>query len=369
MRLHSRRAVLKALLGSISGATSAVRAAQEPVRVGAIRWDAWYSPDSAPGSSEWYAAHNLDPAPYHRRAPFFAKQISSDRMNIDGTAESMEAEISYAADAGINYWAFGWYPSGRSLRRAWEYYQASTQKNRVRWCVLIGMGSLAKNFPTHAELLSFFRQSFYEKVGDRPLMFVMHETADISLAKAAVSKLRSVCQKNSVGNPYIVVECPVAHCAAEDLRSIGGDAISAYATGPMIAKGPMSYRLFDLKVRDFWQSMLTTGAAVVPNGMTGWDRRPRFDHPPPFDLDSKRTSATPEKYVSPGSDSEIAQHIDAMIRFIADHPSSCVARTAIVYSWNECDEGGSVLCPTWSENGPNNSLLDAVSSVLSQRGQ
>ncbi len=51
-------------------------------------------PDMAPNSSEWYAAHGLDPQRYHHRAPFFAEESDKDRMFISGTQASMDAEIS-----------------------------------------------------------------------------------------------------------------------------------------------------------------------------------------------------------------------------------------------------------------------------------
>ena len=70
--------------------------------------------------------------------------------------------------------------------------------------------------------------------------------------------------------------------------------------------------------------MAATGVAVVPNGMTGWDRRPRIEHPPPFDP----IKVGPNDYVIPGSAAEIAHHIDAAVSFVRSNgksvlPSMC----------------------------------------------
>jgi hypothetical protein len=332
------------------------------VRIGAIRWDAWYSPDTSPGSSEWYAAHDLDPDAFHYRAPFFAEQVGKERMSINGTQSSIDAEIDYAANAGIDYWAFGWYQEGRPLHKAWEYYQASPQRERVKWCALIGLNSLAQRFPPTANLISSFRQSNYERFGDRPLLYVMHEKTEIASARRSLELIRSECVSAGIGDPYVVIQCSVAKTGASDAEAINADAISAYASAPAISNGPVSYLVLDRFVRNFWTQMVRTGVAVVPNVMTGWDRRPRIRQPPPFD--SYRAKAT--EYVVPGSPNEIANHVKAAIGFVKSHPSACPSKSILIYSWNECDEGGSVLCPTWSEHGPAHEVLDAVSRVLSE---
>lgn len=362
--LMPRRSILKLAAGGIAAAGQRLRIvrAREPkkVRVGAIRWDAWYGPDSSPGSSEWYAAHDLDPARYHRRAPFFAQLVDDDRMRIDGTQDSMDAEIAYAADAGLNYWAFGWYQAGRPLHRAWEFYQSSPHRSRVNWCVLIGLGSIPGKFPPTDDLIAYFQQPEYEKYGDRPILFVMHDKTSLQPAAGALASLRAQCSAAGFADPYVVIQSSVASTAASDARAIGADAISAYADAPPISNGPAAYAKLDAFVRKRWSEMAATGVPVVPNGMTGWDRRPRIEHPPPFDP----IKVGPNDYVIPGSAAEIARHIDAAVSFVRSNERLCPSKHVLVYSWNECDEGGSVLCPTWSERGADHSLLDAVSAVL-----
>lgn len=365
----SRRAALKLAFGGLAAAAGSrprallAREASRDVgkvRVGAIRWDAWYAPDMAPGSSEWHAAHGLDPAKYHHRAPFFAEKVDSDRMFISGTQASMDAEIAYAAKAGIDYWAFGWYQFGRPLRKGWEYYQLSERNSLVNWCALIGLGSLAGNFPPPADLIRYFQYSNYETFGNRPLLYVMHDKTPLPAAARALDALRAACVSAGVGNPYVVVQSSVAKLGALDARAIGADAIGAYATAPPISNGPIPYAALDAFVRKFWLDMAATGMPIVPNGVTGWDRRPRIERPPPFDP----LHVGPNDYVIPGTPKDIAGHVEAVLAFVRSHPGTCQANTALIYSWNECDEGGSVLCPTWSESGADHTLLDAVSRVL-----
>ncbi|WP_315834520.1 hypothetical protein [Bradyrhizobium prioriisuperbiae] len=367
----SRRAALRLAFGGLAAAADFrprklfardTSGDGDKVRVGAIRWDAWYAPDMAPGSSEWHAAHGLDPAKYHHRAPFFAEKIGTDRMFISGTQASMDAEISYAAKAGISYWAFGWYQFGRPLRKGWEYYQLSEHNALVNWCALIGLGSLAGNFPPTADLVRYFQYENYEKFGDRPLLYVMHDKSPLPAAARALDALRAACAAAGVGNPYVIAQSSVAKLGALDARGIGADAIGAYASAPAMTGGPIPYATLDAFVRKFWLEMAATGLPVVPNAMTGWDRRPRIERPPPFDP----LHLNPDDYVIPGTPKDIAAHIEAAVAFVRAHRGTCEANNVLVYSWNECDEGGSVLCPTWSENGVDHSRLDAVARVLKQ---
>jgi hypothetical protein len=361
----SRRYFLRlAARVAAAGASSRLRVVHaldlSKVRVGAIRWDAWYGPDSAPGSSEWYAAHDLDPEQYHHRAPFFAQQISKTEMLIDGTQTSMDAEISYAVGAGISYWAFGWYQNGRPLHKGWEYYQSSRNNAQINWCALIGLSSLVGKFPPTNDLISYFQQSNYEKFDNRPILYVMRDKSSLSAAARALAALRSECAAAGVSSPYVVLQSNIAKTGASEATTIGADAISVYANSPPLFNGPIPYTKLDTFVRKFWTEMAATGVPIVPNGMTGWDRRPRIDRPPPFDP----LKATPNEYVVPGTPTEIAAHVGAALSFVRSNTRACPSNNVLLYSWNECDEGGSVLCPTWSESGDDRTVLGAVSMVL-----
>jgi hypothetical protein len=275
----------------------------------------------------------------------------------------MDVEVAYAAASGIDYWAFGWYPAGRPFRKAWEFYESSPRRKLVNWCILIGLNSLAEKFPPHSELIRFFQEPQYEKVNGRPLLFVMHEKADLSKAARSFQELQRLCSAFNLDRPYVVVQCPVANLGASEANQMGADAISAYGYAPAIPKGPIPYATLDRSVRQFWTELARTGLPIVPNGMTGWDLRPRIEHPPPFDP----IASTMDRYVSPGTPQEIADHIEALVGFIRSNPRACEAHRGIIYSWNEFDEGGSALCPSWSERGPDDSILAAVSKKLRRR--
>jgi hypothetical protein len=337
------------------------------VRVCAIRFDAWYggeagAPGASAGTSDWYASHDLDAPQYQARAPFFAKRLSPALMSINGQQADMDAELLYAANAGLKWYAWAWYGPTSNYRKAWNYYQASPNKNLVNWCVLIGLSSLAANFPATSEYLSFFQQGNYEKYGTRPLIVVFYDNSSQSAAATAISNLRTACSNAGVGNPYILLQANSAALAASTMTAIGADAIGCYATAPATS-GPISYSAMDTFVQNFNAALIATGSPVIPLMMSGWDRRPRIERPPPFDIEWKPFGAM-SSYVAPGTPAQIASHFTSVIAQVTNNASACPANKALAYSWNEFDEGGGGLCPLWTAAGPNSAILAALTGVL-----
>lgn len=71
--------------------------------VGAIRWDAW----AGGGGVTRIMERTLGPQRYHHRLPWFAKVTGTDTVRIAGGAQAIiDREIAFAADAGLDYWAF-----------------------------------------------------------------------------------------------------------------------------------------------------------------------------------------------------------------------------------------------------------------------
>ena len=70
--------------------------------VGAIRWDAWSG-----GSVTAQVERTLGPEKYRDRLPWFATVVDDKTVRIvGGNQETMDEEIQFAADAGLDYWAF-----------------------------------------------------------------------------------------------------------------------------------------------------------------------------------------------------------------------------------------------------------------------
>ena len=116
-------------------------------------------------------------------------------------------------------------------------------------------------------------------------------------------------------------------------------------------------------VRGFWERCEKTGAQVVPIAMAGWDRRPRIEHPVPWEKYQKPGEGMERYYATP-TPQELAAHIEEAMRWAAERPARCPAQAVILYAWNEHDEGG-WLQPTLGADGkPDASRIRAIGKVL-----
>ena len=111
-----------------------------------------------------------------------------------------------------------------------------------------------------------------------------------------------------------------------------------------------------------WANALATKTPYVPLVTTGWDKRPRQDHP--VSWEKNPGYAQQQTWPATPTPTELAAHLGRALAFVKAHPSVCPANTVIVYAWNEHDEGG-WLCPTWTPSGsPDTSRLDAIRGIL-----
>ena len=82
---------------------AALQAGDDGPIVGAIRWDAWCGDGSVTKAVE----SSLGQPKYHFRLPWFARVVGEGKVSINGDSQVIiEQEITHAAQAGLNYWAF-----------------------------------------------------------------------------------------------------------------------------------------------------------------------------------------------------------------------------------------------------------------------
>jgi hypothetical protein len=355
-----------------SGWIASGSASAERVAAGAIRWDAW----DAAGSPILRAVEDdLGPLEFRGRAPFCAVASSAESISLArcDTQAAMDAEIAAAAGAGLAYWAYCWYGAGDAMMNAWALHQSSAQRNRVKWCMILQFSRLGADFAsTAAAYAGYFGQENYQRVaGGRPLLYLFvdqpeHLGRDFggswAKVRAGFDALGAACAKAGLARPYLVVMFGYPGMAHAIRGQLGGDAISNYMARAPGGK-PASYEALNLSAQAYWREMAATGSAIVPICLTGWDTRPRKRRPPFWESD-RRPDIGLDEYVAAGTPAEIAGQVAEALDYVKGHPESCPARTALIYSWNECDEGGSALVPTYAAAGANRAILDAVGAVL-----
>ncbi|MCX6896695.1 MAG: glycoside hydrolase family 99-like domain-containing protein, partial [Verrucomicrobia bacterium] len=331
-----------------------------------IRWDAWQEGGGIQAAVE----KSLGPNRWHYRLPFFAQVAGSNSVAINGNSQAiMDQEIYYAANAGIDYWAFVIYDSVHpniSLANALKLYLSSTSKSRINFASIISgthitNASTAWNAQVTYHVNHFGDPSYQKVLGNRPLFYIFggFPAGSVAIGRAAIAQLRTATTNAGLGNPYIVYQGFNAASDYTVLTDYGFDALGAYARPDGTGTGK-SYMAHATNVHNFWESDKATGANVVPIVSSGWDNRPRFENPVPWTTGSTN-------YVLPPTPDELTNHINDALNWTRSNLTNATpANTILIYAWNEHDEGG-WICPTLKTNAlanaPDTTRLDAIGTV------
>ncbi len=326
----------------------------EKVLVGVIRWDGYVGKKGT-----WQIGPILErtmgPERFHYRAPFFSVVTAKDSISMDGTTqEIMDQEIAYARDAGIDYWAYCYYPDGCGLELARKNHQTSKNANDIKWCAILG-GSFEFEIDSVKDysksLVADFSRDNYQKVsGDRPLIYLLHGT---NFTRAGLDTLRELSAGIGLKAPYVVVMDWNADSASAVCEKLGADALSCYAT---VGKDNLPFaEVIPPQSIVHWETYASK-KDVVPWICTGWNSRPRMESKNPwmkyYSDSTNCQDATPE---------DIKQFLISGIEWVQSNRSKVGANTVLVYAWNEHDEGYGAICPTLGKDGK--PVLDRLYAV------
>lgn len=349
-----------------------VRAESDGARpiVGAIRWDGWYGDGGVVKAVE----HSLGQPKYHFRLPWFAQLLDGDKVRINGDSqEIVEREIAYAAQAGLNYWAFVDYGNeAPGLSIALNRYLAAKDKQSVRYCFVEEGARLDKagraGWP---RLVEHFRNGDYQTVlGGRPLLFVFVKPP--RLTKADWDELKRQAVVAGLKTPYLVLLGWDPEQDAKAMVELGFDAVSAYARGGSYSMTQPSYAQQCAMIRrDRWEKWRALRVPSVTFASAGWDTRPRNERPPSW---MKEVTATPDPTpfsqqrplldAVTATPDELVTHVQEAINWTQANRNLNPANTLLIYAWNEHDEGG-WLQPTRGANGqPEDARIKALATVL-----
>lgn len=338
--------------------------------VGAIRWDGWYGDGGVVKAVE----HSLGQPKYHFRLPWFAQLLDGDKVRINGDSQDIVVrEIGYAAQAGLNYWAFVDYGNeAPGLSIALNRYLAAKDKRGVRYCLVEEGARLdqagSAGWP---RLVEHFRNGDYQTVlGGRPLLFVFVKPT--RLAKADWDELKRQAVAAGLKTPYLVLMGWNPEQDAKNMVELGFDAVSAYARGGSYSMTQPGYAQQCAMIRrDRWEKWQALRVPSVTFASAGWDTRPRNERPPPW---MKEVMATPDpkpaSQQKPLLDSvtatpnELAAHVQEAIAWSHANRHLNPANAVIIYGWNEHDEGGWIQPTLGADGKPNEERVSALSKVL-----
>ena len=346
-----RTLLIALLLVPLAALQAAAQALPQPV-VGAIRWDAWTG-----GEVTVQVERTLSPKKYHPRLPWFAEVLGDNKVQIDGgRQEIMDQEIGFAAEAGLDYWAFLLYPEPSTMSQSLRLYLKSNTRRRINFCVILHNNLKVDEAEWAGECeraVALLREPGYQTVlGRRPLVFAFQTRDDRIVQFRQAAKAAGI-------DPYCV---RMGWSPAEDFRRaapLGFEAVSAYACGSDDATFTDLCKRVEVS---YWRNAVAARVPYVPLVTTGWDKDPRKENPVSWEKDHGYHQQT--VFPTMATPAEITTHLAHALTFVREHPETCPANAVIIYAWNEHDEGG-WLCPTWTPDGtPDNSRLKAVGNVL-----
>lgn len=341
--------------------------AERPL-VGAIRWDAWYGDGTSVNGA---VEATLSVPRWQPRAPFFAEVVSTNQVVIRGGAAEIRKEIDFAADAGLDYWAFCVYEKDDNLSRALNLYLEAPNRDRINFCLNLqgghfGKGGLEAATARISRYVEAMKRPEYQTVLEgRPLVYLLFPANLIkpfalgSETKAAqlIQEFRVQAKAAGLKNPYIVFQDYSAGDVDVCREKYGADAIGAYAANT--GWHDCTYAKYrDYVEQTFWPSFQETGSEFVPLVATGFDMRPRIETGVSWDAGA--TNLNIKMYHDQPSPSELGQHLAASFEYVEEHRDQVPANAVLIYAWNEFDEGG-WLCPTL---GDGSIRLDAIRKVL-----
>lgn len=347
-----------------------LQAAQEPPIVGAIRWDGWYGAGGVVKQTE----ASLGQPKYQFRLPWFARVIGEDKVSINGDSQAIvEQEIAYAAEAGLNYWAFvDYWDEDPNMHLALNRYLGAKNKKDVRFCFVEEGHRLDKvHTQGWTRLVKHFRHPDYQTVlNGRPLLFVFVKTTRLGKPEWAELKRQAIAA--GLKAPYLVLMGWNPEQDAKDMTALGFDAVSAYAYGGSYSMEQPSFAeqcAFIRRAR--WEKCRTLHIPSITFASAGWDTRPRNERPPSWMKDVPATpDPTPPAQQKPLIDSvsatpdELAAHICEAVAWTRANRDLNPANAVIIYAWNEHDEGG-WLQPTLGTDGrPNEDRIQSLGKVL-----
>jgi hypothetical protein len=354
--------VMKALF-TFCAAAFALSGAQAKPIVGAIRWDAWHGEQGGPGKA---VQRSLGPKEWQSRLPFFAQVRGDDDVTIDGTPQDvMDKEIDYAANAGLDYWAFVTYPENDAMSLGIKRYLSSTKREKIKFCLVVESGRL-RDEKFRQRVLSLMSETGYLKVLDnRPVCYLgflseanlKNQWGSVEEFRKVLDQMRAELKQKGAGEPYTVIMdfSPVQGKKWAD--TLGAQALSSYALNS--GKSAAPYAELTSYAEKFWNACRGTGAQVVPIITAGWDRRPRIARPVPWETWQK-PGENADKYYETPTPAELAAHTARALSWMQEYKTSTPTELALIYAWNENDEGG-WLVPT---RGESTARLDAISKVL-----
>ena len=284
------------------------------------------------------------------------------------TQAVIDQEITYAKNAGLDYWAFVTYAPSEYMSLSLKCYLSSSLRSQIKYCLVTECQRWDDTNYVNW-LVNLIKQSGYQVVlNNRPIIFLSFITqqiidkhfSDIRELGKILSDFRAKVKYSGLNDPYIIIMDTNPSNGKRWMDLLDCQALSSYAINCNEEKG--SYVNLANCTETFWEKCKETKAQVVPIIMSGWDRRPRIENPIKWETWQKPGVGIDYYYEAPTA-LELCNHVKSALNWLELNKTSAQAQLALIYAWNEIEEGGYIV-PTLKEG---TIRLDAVSKALKDR--
>lgn len=320
-------------------------------RIGVVNWDGALTDDTHVGK---YTINSLSHPNHINRLPYFTKKDENGSYYFaDRTQAEYDEELTLAADAGIDFFMYCWYPEEKetlaALNRARHLYQSSEVNRRIKMCAIL----VTPNAYSEKDidlLTDAMLEDYYEKKDGRPLVFFFG-----GYKPNFFSAIRERASKKGL-TPYIVFMNNGPESENGDYSE--ADAVSAYASE---VRNVETYEQVADQTLVQNENRKKYGVPILPMLSAGWNPQPRIDRPVPW-YKYKETSYAPH----PTGDQMEAATLD-LFRWMEENKEYVDEDYFVTFAWNEFEEGG-YLCPTLTQSGDmNGDTLNGLARALKSR--
>jgi len=323
------------------------------IRIGAVNWDASLPPDTYFG---FYQINSLSQSKYRGWTPYYAELLDGESITYRRrTPEEYECEMQYALDAGIDYFAYVWYPTEGSLAHepisfrdcshkvhelnyARGLYEKSRLKERLNMCAILAAHPFTDN--DLARLVEAFSKPYYEKIEARPLLYVYN-----GYREDVIKKIHQMCRERKIPTPYTVPMVPKFEGQCFALA----DALSSYGVVNRVNIASHE-ELIGLAIEQS-RGRMAPMLKLIPTFTTGWNPAPRVERPTPWMSKAEGVSSYREATCAPrASCEELLEGAVRFADFIRTEVREHFVGHILTFAWNEFEEGG-YICPTYDKDG------------------
>jgi len=344
------------------------------IPVGVIRWDSWgtgggitpglrgafsfpETQDYAPWFSTFTAPEYLDFTVYNQNngfKPENEKRLSSVSFGGD-KAGIMEQEVAMARGAGIDFWAFNWYPDEAFQSYARKNFVFMPDKKGMKAAYITELVAEEKRIIDH--FVWAFQQDWYQKIDGKPLLILaVNSAADREKQLAFYRAVKAACGCN------IYTSWQSNDWASDKAVAVYQNGLNAgtlYGTWNGAPNGRREHKYIMEEELKEWNNFLAYDRMDLGLNVTiSFSNAGVFRSP----LNSRQADMTYQAEHSTGylaTDAENAEQLRAARDFIKAHPEK--AKYMVIYSWNEHTEGVRTVSPRKKRDGTiDRSVLDVV---------